>query len=118
MGIGFTHEEEVVNLIEELTPLLCLSIILNSIVSGVARGSGWQHIGVYVNSGAYYLVGIPASLLMGFVLNWRAKGMWSGIIMGSIVQTILLSIVTCLSDWEKQAKEARERLLDKKIPPE
>uniref|UniRef100_A0A1S4D6N7 Protein DETOXIFICATION 9-like n=1 Tax=Nicotiana tabacum TaxID=4097 RepID=A0A1S4D6N7_TOBAC len=87
-GYAFTHEQEVVNLLKEITPLLCLSMFLNTVVA--------------VLSGAYYLVGIPASLLMGFVLNWRAKGMWSGIIMGSIVQTILLSIVTCLSDWEKQ----------------
>ncbi|XP_019241082.1 PREDICTED: protein DETOXIFICATION 3-like isoform X1 [Nicotiana attenuata] len=104
-GYAFTHEQEVVNLIEELTPLLCLSIILDSIITllaGVARGSGWQHIVAYVNLGAYYLIGIPASLLMGFVLNWKEKGLWSGLIMGSVVQAILLSVVTYLTDWKKQ----------------
>nr|POE58256.1 protein detoxification 15 [Quercus suber] len=29
---------------------------------GVARGSGWQDIGAYVNLGAYYLIGVPVAL--------------------------------------------------------
>ncbi|XP_016446148.1 protein DETOXIFICATION 9-like [Nicotiana tabacum] len=117
-GYAFTHDQEVVDLITEITPLLCLSIIVYStvtVLSGVARGSGWQKLGAYVNLGSYYLVGIPASLLMGFVWNWKAKGLWCGLLMGSTVQAILLCIITGLTDWEKLAKEARERLFDRKI---
>ncbi|XP_070023550.1 protein DETOXIFICATION 9-like [Nicotiana sylvestris] len=120
-GYAFTNEKEVITLITALTPLLCLSIVLDSIqivLSGVATGSGWQHIGAYVNLGSYYLVGIPASLLMGFSLNWKEKGLWSGLLIGSTVQTILLSFITAFTDWEKQAKEVRERLFDGKLPAE
>nr|XP_009776777.1 PREDICTED: MATE efflux family protein 7-like [Nicotiana sylvestris] len=117
-GYAFTNEQEVVNLTEELTPILCLSIILDSIITllaGVARGSGWQHIVAYVNLGAYYLIGIPASLLMGFVLNWKEKGLWSGLIMGSIAQAILLSVVTYLTNWAKQKEIG---YFDGKVPPD
>lgn len=41
--------------------------------SGTARGCGWQKIGAYVNLGAYYLVGIPAAILLAFVLHIGGK---------------------------------------------
>lgn len=70
--------------------------------SGVARGSGWQHIGAYVNLGSYYMVGIPVALLLGFVLELKGKGLWSGLVAGATVQTFSLSLITALTNWEKQ----------------
>lgn len=69
---------------------------------GVARGSGWQHLGAYVNLGAYYLVGIPVALLLGFVWHLRGLGLWSGLVAGATVQSIMLSLITSLTNWEKQ----------------
>ncbi|KAK4426597.1 protein DETOXIFICATION 14 [Sesamum alatum] len=105
LGYAFSEDKSVVGYIQEMTPFLCLSIIVDSlqaILSGVARGSGWQRIGAYVNLGAYYLVGIPMALLMGFALHFKGKGLWIGTIVGAAVQCFLLSIVTSLIDWEKQ----------------
>ncbi|KAL5058780.1 hypothetical protein RYX36_030384 [Vicia faba] len=79
---------------------------------GAAKGSGWQLVGAYVNLGAFYLVGIPVGAVLGFVVHFKAKGLWIGIVCGSIVQTICLSIITSRTDWKKQAKLARERVLD------
>ncbi|WRX21549.1 Multi antimicrobial extrusion protein - like 10, partial [Theobroma cacao] len=45
---------------------------------GVARGTGWQHIGAYVNLGAYYLVGIPVAALLCFGVHFRGKRLWIG----------------------------------------
>ncbi|EOY04079.1 MATE efflux family protein isoform 1 [Theobroma cacao] len=44
----------------------------------VARGTGWQHIGAYVNLGAYYLVGIPVAALLCFGVHFRGKRLWIG----------------------------------------
>lgn len=55
-----------------------------------------------MNLGAYYLVGIPAALLLGFVLHLNGKGLWSGLVAGTIVQSISLSLVTGFTNWEKQ----------------
>ncbi|PNX75755.1 MATE efflux family protein DTX1-like, partial [Trifolium pratense] len=79
---------------------------------GVARGSGWQHVGAYVNLGAFYLVGVPIGVVLGFIAHFRAKGLWIGIVAGSIVQTIFLSIITALTNWKKQSMMARERIFD------
>lgn len=83
---------------------LCTLHILRSyfLASGVARGSGWQHIGAYVNLGAFYLVGLPVGAVLGFVLHLRVKGLWIGIIAGSIVQSTLLSLITGFTNWKKQ----------------
>lgn len=115
LGYAFSSEKEVVDYFSRMTPLLCLSIIMDStqqILSGVARGSGWQHLGACVNLGAYYLVGIPMSLLLGFHWHLRGWGLWSGLVAGATVQSIMLSLITCLTNWEKQAIEARQRVLE------
>nr|XP_004233961.1 protein DETOXIFICATION 14-like isoform X1 [Solanum lycopersicum] len=117
-GYAFSYEKEVVTYVAEITPILCISIIMDGIqavLSGVARGSGWQHIGAYVNLGAYYLVGIPAVLLLGFVFHLKGKGLWSGLVAGTTVQCISLSLVTGFTNWEKQAIEARRRIFSEKL---
>nr|QBM79483.1 MATE53 [Rehmannia glutinosa] len=114
LGYLFSNEKSVVNYVKEMTPFLCFSIVMDSlqaVLSGIARGSGWQHIGAYVNLGAYYLVGIPLSLLLGFVLHLKGEGLWSGLVAGATVQSLSLGIITFRTDWEKQAREARHRIL-------
>ncbi|KAL0378035.1 UNVERIFIED_CONTAM: protein DETOXIFICATION 14 [Sesamum radiatum] len=121
MGYAFSDEKEVVNYVRQMVPFLCVSIIMDSlqaVLSGVARGSGWQHIGAYVNLGAYYLLGIPVALLLGFVLHLKGEGLWSGLVAGATVQSLALSLVTGLTNWEKQAREARERIFAEKSPAE
>ncbi|XP_012849828.1 PREDICTED: MATE efflux family protein 9-like, partial [Erythranthe guttata] len=112
-GYIFSNEKEVVDYVTIMAPLVCLSIIIDSIqgvLSGVARGCGWQHIGAYVNLGAFYLFGIPIAASLGFWLNLRGKGLWIGILCGATLQMIMLSIITSCTNWEKQASKARERL--------
>lgn len=73
-------------------------------VLGIARGSGWQHIGAYVTLVAFYLFGLPASIVLGFPLHLKAKGLWIGIVIGSIIQSGSLLLVTRLTDWQKQVR--------------
>ena len=53
--------------------------------SGVARGSGWQHIGAFVNLGAYYLAWILIGAVLGFEVHLMGKGLWIGLVIGSTV---------------------------------
>ncbi|KAK7394183.1 hypothetical protein VNO78_14704 [Psophocarpus tetragonolobus] len=117
LGYAYSNDHMVIHYVAIMTPLLCLSIFtdnLQAVLSGVARGSGWQHLGAYVNLGAFYLVGIPLGTLLGFVAHFRAKGLWVGIVTGSIVQSILLSLITALTNWKKQEIMAKERIFDGK----
>lgn len=40
---------------------------------GTARGCGWQKIGAFVNLGAYYLMGLPSAIALGFFFHFGAK---------------------------------------------
>ncbi|XP_030950870.1 protein DETOXIFICATION 12-like isoform X2 [Quercus lobata] len=118
-GYTFSNEKEVVDYVTTMAPLVSLSVILDSlqgVLSGVARGCGWQHIGAYVNLGAFYLCGIPVAAVLGFMTNLRGRGLWIGIQTGAFVQTVMLSIITSCINWEKQASNARESIFEGKLP--
>ncbi|OVA14233.1 Multi antimicrobial extrusion protein [Macleaya cordata] len=112
-GYAYSNEEEVVSYVATMMPLLALSNFIDgiqSVLSGVARGCGWQNIGAYVNLGAFYLVGIPVAALLGFHLHYGGKGLWIGIVTGSAIQSTSLALITSRTNWEKQAIKARERM--------
>ncbi|KAL6953812.1 hypothetical protein U1Q18_047385 [Sarracenia purpurea var. burkii] len=118
-GYTFSSEKEVVEYVTAMAPLVCVSVIMESlagVITGVARGCGWQTIGAYVNLGAFYLLGIPIAAILAFWVGLRGKGLWIGILAGSTVRTILLFIITSCTNWEKQATKARERIFEGRSP--
>lgn len=40
---------------------------------GVSRGCGWQHLVAWTNLVAFYIIGLPLSLLLGFKLGFHTK---------------------------------------------
>ncbi|KAJ6766593.1 PROTEIN DETOXIFICATION 7-RELATED [Salix purpurea] len=117
-GYAFSNDEGVVHYVAELAPLLCLSLVLDglqAIFSGIARGCGWQHVGAYVNLGAYYLVATPLAVLLCFVLHLGSKGLWTGLLIGSVAQVTSFAVITALTNWQKQAATARERIFEGSI---
>ncbi|XP_044468915.1 protein DETOXIFICATION 12-like [Mangifera indica] len=115
LGYAYSNDKQVVQYIAAMTPLICLSVItdsLQAVFSGVARGSGWQHIGAYINLGAFYLVGLPVAGVLGFVAHLKGKGLWIGLVAGSVVQASFLALITSLTNWKKQAAKARERVFE------
>ncbi|XP_006302179.2 protein DETOXIFICATION 14 [Capsella rubella] len=113
-GYIFSSETEVVDYVSSMAPLIALSVIFDAVravLSGVARGSGRQDIGAYVNLAAYYLCGIPTSIILAFVFKMRGRGLWIGITVGSFVQAFLLGVIVVLTNWEQEAKKARQRLM-------
>ncbi|XP_033137192.1 protein DETOXIFICATION 3 [Brassica rapa] len=107
IGYAFSNSNEVVDYVAELSPLLCLSFILDgftAVLNGVARGSGWQHIGAWNNVVAYYLVGAPVGLYLAFRRGFNGKGLWCGVLVGSSVQATVLAIVTSSMNWKEQVQ--------------
>ncbi|CAI0550617.1 unnamed protein product [Linum tenue] len=118
----FTDGETVAAAVSDLCPLLAVTLVLNGIqpvLSGVAVGCGWQAFVAYVNVGCYYFLGIPLGIFFGFYLNYGAKGIWTGMIGGTALQTVILLWVTFRTDWDKEVEESLKRLNkwdDKKQP--
>ncbi|KAL9669103.1 hypothetical protein QQ045_006644 [Rhodiola kirilowii] len=109
----FTSDAEVIAAVSNLTPLLAISVLLNGIqpiLSGVAIGSGWQGVVAYVNLTTYYLIGLPIGCVLGFKTSLGVAGIWWGMIIGVLLQTITLIILTARTNWSKEVTNAEERL--------
>lgn len=109
----FTDGEEVAAAVSDLSPLLALAIVLNGVqpvLSGVAVGCGWQSFVAYVNVGCYYGLGIPLGAVLGFYFKFGAKGIWLGMLGGTVLQTIILMWVTFRTDWNNEVVESNKRL--------
>ncbi|XWS35333.1 hypothetical protein CRYUN_Cryun21dG0117000 [Craigia yunnanensis] len=74
-----------------MTPLLASSIAIDSIqcvLSGVARGCGWQHLAAWTNLGCFYVIGVPIS-----------TGLWMGLVCGLACQAGILLLITLHRKW-------------------
>lgn len=98
----FSSSTEIIQEYASMTPFLLISIVFDSIqgvLSGAARGCGWQHLAVYTNLGTFYLIGMPIAVLLGFKLKLHAKGLWIGLICGLACQTGTLLLITMRTKW-------------------
>lgn len=118
-GYAYSNEVEVVRYVATMLPILAASNFMDGlqcVLSGSVRGCGWQKIGAYINLGAYYLVGIPCAILLAFVLHTGGKGLWLGILCALVVQVACLFIIMLRTNWEAEAKKAKDRVYDSAIP--
>ncbi|AQL03479.1 Protein DETOXIFICATION 16 [Zea mays] len=118
-GHAYSNVEEVVTYVANMMLVIAVSNFFDGIqcvLSGVARGCGWQKIGACINLGAYYIVGIPSAYLIAFVLRVGGTGLWLGIICGLIVQLLLLAIITLCTNWDSEATKAKNRVFNSSSP--
>ncbi|KAK9707094.1 hypothetical protein RND81_07G172300 [Saponaria officinalis] len=112
-GRLYSNEDEVISYVTKMMPLLALSDFIDGIqcvLSGAARGCGWQKLCAFINLGAYYFVGIPCAAILAFVMGYGGMGLWMGVICGLSVQVIVLFIINVCTDWEKEAARALFRV--------
>ncbi|EPS68503.1 hypothetical protein M569_06267, partial [Genlisea aurea] len=109
----FSNSQQVIQVIYDLTPLLAFCVIINSIqpaLSGVAIGAGWQALVAYVNIACYYVFGIPLGLFLGYYFRLNVDGIWTGMVSGTLLQTIVLVYIVWRTNWEKEASAASVRI--------
>ncbi|KAF8008534.1 hypothetical protein BT93_K2256 [Corymbia citriodora subsp. variegata] len=110
-GYLYSTEEEVVRYVGDMMVLLAISHFfegMQAVLSGIARGCGWQKIGAFINLGAYYLLGIPVAIFLAFVCHFGGKGLWTGVMVAVFAQALLLAVLTALTNWEKEVKKATD----------
>ncbi|GJN07366.1 hypothetical protein PR202_ga25190 [Eleusine coracana subsp. coracana] len=94
-----------------ITPLMMVSIVLDSaqgVLSGVARGCGWQHLAAVTNLVAFYFVGMPLAIFFAFKLKFYTRGLWAGLICGLTCQACSLLLITLRTKWSKLAEAMQE----------
>ncbi|XP_077210651.1 protein DETOXIFICATION 18-like [Tasmannia lanceolata] len=109
----FSNSQLIKKEFASMTPLLSASILLDSVqgvLSGVARGCGWQHLVAWTNLAAFYIVGIPMSILLAFKFKLYAKGLWIGLICGLFCQACTLVVITLRTKWKKMELSVNDQV--------
>ncbi|EOA32443.1 hypothetical protein CARUB_v10015718mg [Capsella rubella] len=107
LGHAFSSDPKIISYGASMIPIVACGNFLDGlqcVLSGVARGCGWQKIGACVNLGSYYLVGVPLGLLLGFHFHIGGRGLWLGIVTALAVQVLCLSLVTIFTNWDKEKR--------------
>ncbi|KAA8594475.1 hypothetical protein FQN60_011610 [Etheostoma spectabile] len=79
------------------------------VAGGVLRGAGKQLIGALCNLVGYYFIGFPIGVSLMFAANMGIVGLWTGLCICVLMQSIFFVIFVCKLDWKKAAEEALVR---------
>ncbi|CAN4117663.1 unnamed protein product [Withania somnifera] len=129
MALGFGHnawanlfsdDAEIIHKFASMTPLLLVSFLfdfIQGILSGVARGCGWQRFAMCINLTTFYIIGMPIGTLLAFKLNKGYKGLWIGLICGLSCQSSGLLLLTLLIKWGKADQVSKNCNKENELQP-
>lgn len=110
-GRAFTDDETILSLTATVLPVVGLCELGNfpqTTGCGVLRGSSRPTLGVTINLGSFYGIGLPLALIMGFGFGKGLLGLWLGLLVAQIVCGLLMVLMLKGTDWTSQANRARE----------
>jgi MATE family multidrug resistance protein len=111
----FTNDPTVISTCATVLPLLAILVFfdgINSVVSGVLRGSGRQMLGAVCNFWGYFIVGLPLCAYLAFKQDMGIHGLWWGIIAGACVQAVVLLSMLLRWDWQKEVQRVQAIIRD------
>lgn len=117
-GRIFNDDAQVVRMVSDIMPFVALYQIadgLNGSCGGVLRGQGRQWLGALVNLVSYYGGALPAGIYLAFHHGWGLKGLWVGLCVALYLVGILEWALVGLSNWNKEAHKALERLDSRRV---
>lgn len=73
---------------------------IRGVGSGTIRGLGWQMTGAYITFFCYWIVGLTASVFMGFNYNKGVPGMWFAFALAAILYVLIqYGAIEAFYDW-------------------
>lgn len=109
-GRMFTNDEEILRLTSAALPIIGLCELGNcpqTVGCGVVRGTARPTMAANVNLSAFYLVGLPVAVGLGFWLDVGFCGLWLGLLSAQVCCAGLMLYVIGTTDWEFQASRAQ-----------
>ncbi|GAA0155590.1 transporter [Lithospermum erythrorhizon] len=107
----FTHDKEILDLTSLVLPIIGLCELGNcpqTTGCGVLRGTARPKVGANINLGCFYLVGMPTAIWLAFYAGFDFEGLWFGLLVAQGSCMVTMMIVLVLTDWELEAKRAKE----------
>ncbi|XP_074572727.1 protein DETOXIFICATION 52-like [Curcuma longa] len=109
-GQMFTDDADILRLTAAALPIVGLCELGNcpqTVGCGVLRGSARPSRAAHVNLGAFYLVGMPVAVGLGFWLGMGFVGLWMGLLAAQVCCAGLMLHAVGTTDWEAQAQRAQ-----------
>ncbi|KAI8519871.1 hypothetical protein Bbelb_031280 [Branchiostoma belcheri] len=112
LGYVFSNDKEVVSLIGEVLPIVCVTQLADTVQAGCAgilRGCGKQKLGAIITFSGYYVLGLPFIAIFMFKLHLGVKGLYFGLGIATIFQCVSFLITIARTDWVQEARKAQDR---------
>ncbi|KAI3443713.1 hypothetical protein Pfo_000378 [Paulownia fortunei] len=106
----YTDDLNIVRLTSAALPILGLCELGNcpqTVGCGVVRGTARPSTAANVNLGAFYLVGMPVAIGLGFLLGVGFCGLWIGLLSAQVCCAGLMLYVVGTTNWEYQSMRAQ-----------
>ncbi|KAJ4833317.1 hypothetical protein Tsubulata_029642 [Turnera subulata] len=117
-GILYTSEPHILALVAAALPILGMCELGNcpqTAVCGILIGSARPNLGACINFGSFYLIGLPAAVVMAFVFKMGFVGLWFGLLAAEACCVCMMICSLVCTDWRYQALRAKE-LTQSQIP--
>ncbi|XP_009786207.1 protein DETOXIFICATION 51-like [Nicotiana tabacum] len=106
----FTYDVRIIELTSTVLPILGLCELGNcpqTVGCGVVRGTARPTTAANVNLGAFYLVGMPVAVGLGFWIGLGFVGLWVGLLAAQVCCAGLMLYVVGTTNWDCQAMRAK-----------
>ncbi|XP_062105038.1 protein DETOXIFICATION 55 [Humulus lupulus] len=117
-GRVFTHDKEILKLTMAVLPIIGVCELANcpqTTSCGILRGSARPGIGAAINFYAFYLVGAPVAVVLGFVWKLGFLGLCYGLLAAQIACVVSILIVVYNTNWEKESVKAKDLMMIKDV---
>ncbi|XP_054804561.1 protein DETOXIFICATION 55-like [Prosopis cineraria] len=109
-GRVFSSDREVLELTMAVLPIIGVCEIGNcpqTTGCGILRGSARTGIGAGINLYAFYLVGAPVGIALGFIWELGLVGLCYGLLAAQIACVVSILLVVYYTDWERESLRAK-----------
>uniref|UniRef100_A0A3B4YF34 Multidrug and toxin extrusion protein n=1 Tax=Seriola lalandi dorsalis TaxID=1841481 RepID=A0A3B4YF34_SERLL len=112
VGYIFTSEQEILQRVADVMFVFGFTHLADAVAGvagGVLRGAGKQMVGALCNLVGYYFIGFPIGASLMFAANMGIVGLWTGLTVCVLMQSIFFIAFLYKLDWKKAAEEALVR---------
>ncbi|KAM7393655.1 hypothetical protein PAMP_020512 [Pampus punctatissimus] len=112
IGYIFTSEPDIIQRVGEVMMIFAFMHFVDAIAGvsgGILRGAGKQMIGALCNLVGYYFIGFPIGVSLMFAVNMGIVGLWTGLVICVLIQSVFFLVLLFKLDWKKAAAEALVR---------
>ncbi|KAL9330118.1 hypothetical protein ACSQ67_005121 [Phaseolus vulgaris] len=109
-GRMFTNDENIIRITSLALPILGICELGNcpqTVGCGVVRGTARPNTAANINLSAFYLVGMPVAVGLGFWLDVGFCGLWLGLLSAQVCCAGLMLYVIGTTDWDVEAHRAQ-----------